>query len=92
MTELFISKLYFLYNYHETRNINTSQAWVKLKSQAALLLVPGHNCATLVAPVHKVHNVLTVFQLNTTWRLGNIQLVLIVAVVEVLLQEDLFHF
>ena len=71
-------------NYHKTRNINTSQA--------ALLLVPGHNCATLLVPVHKVHNVLTVFQLKTTWRLGNVQLVLIVAVVEVLLQEDLFHF
>ena len=39
-----------------------------------------------------LHNVLTVFQLwKTTWRLGNIELVLIVAVVEVLLQEDLFH-
>ena len=42
--------------------------------------------------IHKVHNVLTVLQLKTTWRLGNIQLVLIVAVVEVLLQEDSFHF
>ena len=63
--------------YHETRNINTSQA--------AMLLVPGHNCATLLVPVHKVHNVLTVFQLKTTWRLGNVQFVLIVAVVKVLL-------
>ena len=71
-------------NYHETRNINTSQA--------AMLLVPGHTCATLLVPVHKVYNVLTVFQLKTTWRLGNVQLVLIVAVVEVLLQEDSFHF
>ena len=57
-----------------------------------MLLVPGHNCATLLVPVYKVHNVLTVFQLKTTWRLGNVQLVLIVAVVEVLLQEDSFHF
>ena len=61
-------------------------------SQAAILLVAGHNCATLLVPVHKVHNVLTVFQLKTTWQLGNVQLVLIVAVVEVLLQEDSFHF
>ena len=29
---------------------------------------------------------------NSPWRLGNVQLVLIVAVVEVYLQEDLFHF
>ena len=35
------------YNYHETRNINTSQA--------AMLQVPGHNCATLLVPDHKVH-------------------------------------
>ena len=79
-----IKTLFSSHNYHETRNINTSQA--------AMLLVPGHNCATLLVPVHKVHNVLTVFQLKTTWRLGNVQLVLIVAVVEVLLQEDSFHF
>ena len=71
-------------NYHETQNINTSQA--------ATLLVPGYNCATLLALVHKVHNVLAIFQLKKTWHLGNFQLVLIVAVVEVLLQEDLFHF
>ena len=76
--------LFSSHNYHETRNINMSQA--------ARLLVPGHNCATLLVLVHKVHNVLTVFQLwKTTWRLGNVQLVLIVAVVEVLLQEDLFQ-
>ena len=25
-----------------------------------MLLVPGHNCATLLVPVHKVQNVLTV--------------------------------
>ena len=56
-----------------------------------MLLVPGHNCATLLVPVHKVHNVLTVLRLKTTWRLGNVQIVLIVAVVEVLLQEDSFH-
>ena len=67
-----IKTLFSSGNYHETRNINTSQA--------AMLLVPGHNCATLLVPVHKVHNVLTVFQLKTTWRLGNVQLVLIVAV------------
>ena len=79
-----IKTLFSSHNYHETRNINTSQA--------AMLLVPGHNCATLLVPVHKVHNVLTVFQLKTTWRLGNVQLVLIVPVVEVFLQEDLFHF
>ena len=87
-----IKTLFSSDNYHETRNINMRQAWVKLKSQAALLFVPGHNCATLLVPVHKVHNVLTVFQLKTTWRLGNVQLVLIVAVVEVLVQEDSFHF
>ena len=29
---------------------------------------------------------------NSSWRLGNVQLVLIVAVVEVYLQEDSFHF
>ena len=29
---------------------------------------------------------------NSPWRLGNVQLVLIIAVVEVYLQEDLFHF
>ena len=57
-----------------------------------MLLVPGYNCATLLVPVRKVHNVLTVFQLKTTWRLGNVQLVLIIAVVEVLLQEDSFDF
>ena len=74
-----IKTLFSSDNYHETRNIIT-------------VTVPGHNCATLLVPVHKVHNVLTVFQLKTTWRLGNVQLVLIVAVVEVLLQEDSFHF
>ena len=47
--------------------------------------------ATLLIPVHKVHNVLTILQLKT-WRLGNVQLVLIIAVVEVLLLEDSFHF
>ena len=57
-----------------------------------MLLVPGYNCATLLVTVRKVHNVLTVFQLKTTWRLGNVQLVLIVAAVEVLLQEDSFDF
>ena len=71
-----IKTLFSSDNDHETRNINTSQAL----SQAALLLVPGHNCATLLVPVHKVHNVLTVFQLKTTWCLGNVQRVLIVAV------------
>ena len=81
---IIIKTLFSPDNYHETRNINTSQA--------AMLLVPGHNCATLLIPVHKVHNVLTVFQLKPTWRLGNVQLVLIVAVVEVLLEEDSFHF
>ena len=79
-----IKTLFSSDNDHETRNINTSQA--------AMSLVPGHICATLLVPIHKVHNVLTVFQLKTTWRLGNVQLVLIVAVVEVLVQEDLFHF
>ena len=78
-----IKTLFSSDNHYETRNINTSQV--------AMLLVPGHNCATSLVPVHKVHNVL-VFQLKTTWRLGNVQLVLIVAVVEVLLQEDSFHF
>ena len=73
-----IKTLFSSDNYHETRNIIT-------------VTVPGHNCATLLVPVHKVHNVLTVFQLKTTWRLGNVQLVLIVAVVEVLLQEDSFQ-
>ena len=34
----------------------------------------------------------SVFQLKAPWRLGNIQLVLIIAVVEVFLQEDSFHF
>ena len=59
MTALIISKLYFFSdNYHETRNVNTSQA--------AMLLVQGHNCATSLVPVRKVHNVLTVFQLKTT--------------------------
>ena len=29
---------------------------------------------------------------NSPWQLGNVQLVLIVAVVEVYLQEDSFHF
>ena len=24
-----------------------------------MLLVPGHNCATLLVPIHKVHNVTT---------------------------------
>ena len=80
-----IKTLFSSHNYHETRNINTSQA--------AMCLVPGHNCATLLAKVHRVHNLLTVFQLwKTTWRLGNVQLVLIVAVLEVLLQEYSFHF
>ena len=46
-----IKPLFFSDNYHETRNINTSQA--------TMLLVPGHNCATSLVPVHKVHNVLT---------------------------------
>ena len=63
-----IKTLFSSDNYHETRNINMSQA----KSQAAMSLVPGHNRATLLVPVHKVHDVLTVFQLKTTWRLGNV--------------------
>ena len=80
-----IKTLFSSHNYHETRNTNTSQA--------AMCLVPGHNCATLLAKVHRVLNLLTVFQLwKTTWRLGNVQLVLIVAVLEVLLQEYSFHF
>ena len=29
---------------------------------------------------------------NSPWRLGNVQLVLIIAVVELYLDEDLFHF
>ena len=66
-----IKTLFSSDNYHETKNKNTSQA--------AMFLAPGHNCATLLVPVHKVQNVLTVFQLNTTWRRGNVQLVLIVA-------------
>ena len=44
-----IKTLFSSYNYHETWNINTSQA--------AMFLVPGHDCATLLVPVHKVHNV-----------------------------------
>ena len=44
-----IKTLFSSDSYHETRNINTSQA--------AMLLVPGHNCAILLVPVHKVHNV-----------------------------------
>ena len=76
MTALIIKTLFSSDNYHETRDINTSQA--------AMLLVLCH--------IHKVHNVLTVLQLKTTWRRGNVQLVLIVAVVGVLLQEDSFHF
>ena len=80
-----IKNLFSSHNYHETRNINTSHA--------AMCLVPGHNCATLLAKVHRVHNLLIVFQLwKTTWRLGNVQLILIVAVLEVLLQEYSFHF
>ena len=89
MTALLISKLYFL---PITTTKHKKHKHESSVSQAALLLVPGHNCATLLVPVHKVHNVLTVFQLKTTWRLGNVQLVLIVAVVELLLQEDSFHF
>ena len=74
-------------NYHETHKHKHESS-----RHVAPTNIPGHNCATLLVPVHKVHNVLTVFQLKTTWRLGNVQLVLIVAVVEVLLQEDSFHF
>ena len=48
-----IKTLFSSDNYHETRNI-------------IIVTVPGHNCATLLEPVHKVHNVLTVFQLKTT--------------------------
>ena len=33
-----------------------------------------------------------IFAKNSPWWLGNVQLVLIVAVVEVYLQEDSFHF
>ena len=44
-----INTLFSSDNYHETRNINTSQT--------AMLLVQGHNCATLLVPVYKVHNV-----------------------------------
>ena len=80
-----IKTLFSSHNYHETRNTNTSQA--------AMCLVPGHNCATLLVKVHRVLNLLTVFQLwKTTWLLGNVQLLLIVAVLEVLLQEYSFHF
>ena len=86
MTALIMSKLYFL-------PITTTKHKHESSRDAHITVtVPGHNCATLLVPVHKVHNVLTVFQLKTTWRLGNVQLVLIVPVVEVFLQEDLFHF
>ena len=40
-----IKNLFSSHNYHETRNINTSHA--------AMCLVPGHNCATLLAKVHR---------------------------------------
>ena len=43
-----IKTLFSSDNHYETRNINTSQV--------AMLLVPGHNCATSLVPVHKVHN------------------------------------
>ena len=39
-----IKTLFSSHNYHKTRNINTSQA--------AMCLVPGHNCATLLAKLH----------------------------------------
>ena len=51
-----IKTLFSSDNYHETRNIKTRQV--------AMLLVPGHNCATLLVPVHKVHNVLPYFSWN----------------------------
>ena len=85
MTALIMSKLYFLPITIKKRKHESSRHVIPY-------VIPGHNCATLLVPVHKVRNVLTVFQLKTTWRLGNVQLVLIVAVVEVLLQEDSFHF
>ena len=47
-----------------------------------MLLDPGHNRGHMG----------TVFQLKRIWRLWTIQLVLIVAVVEVFLHEDSFHF
>ena len=63
-----IKTLFSSDNYHETRNTNMSQA----ESQAAMALIPCHNRATLLVPVHKVHDILTVFQVKTTWRLGNV--------------------
>ena len=47
-----------------------------------MLLDPGHNRGYIG----------TMFQLKRTWRLWTVQLVLIVAVVEVFLHEDSFHF
>ena len=54
----------------------------RYKHESAMLLDPGHNRGYMG----------NVFQLKRTWRLWTIQLMLIVAVVEVFLHEDSFHF
>ena len=72
---IIIKTLFSPDNYHETRNINTSQA--------IMLLVPGHNCATLLHIMYLPY---------FSYGKQHGGLVLIVAVVEVLLQEDSFHF
>ena len=56
-----IKTLFSSHNYHETRNINTSQA--------AMLLVPGHNCATLLyimyLPVSAMENNMAAWKRRT---------------------------
>ena len=54
----------------------------RYQHESAMLLDPGHNRGYMG----------TVFQLKRTGRLWTVQLVLIVAVVEVFLHEDSFHF
>ena len=84
-------KALFSFDNYKTRNINRSHESNRHVARTSATTVP-HYLQHMGTVEFHIHNVLTVVQLQTKWRLGNVQLVLIIAVVEVHLQEDLFHF
>ena len=79
-----IKTLFSSNNYHETRNIDTSQT--------AMLLVPGQTVPHYLYQSTKYITYLPYFSWKQHGGLETSQLVLIVAIVEVLLQEASFHF
>ena len=84
-------KALFSSDNYKTRNINRSHESNRLVARTSATTVP-HYLQHMGTVEFHIHNILTVVQLQTKWQLGNVQLVLIIAVVEVHLQEDSFHF